>query len=76
MSSSAIATVTKMLEPLPGPVQDRVVEHLREYLLDIEDERAWDAKFNSTLPELAAAAQRARQEIVQGLAQPLDLDQL
>ena len=76
MSSTAIATLTKMLEPLPEPVQQRVVEHLREYLLDVEDEQSWDAKINCTQPELAAAAQRARQEIAQGQSQPLDLDQL
>ncbi len=76
MSTPAIATVTKMMEPLPEPMQERVVEHLREYLLEVEDELKWDALFKRTQPQLIAAAQRARQEIAQGLAQPLDLDQL
>ncbi|MBI2976982.1 MAG: hypothetical protein HYY33_08540 [Chloroflexi bacterium] len=76
MSSTAIATVTKMLESLPEPAQDRVVEHLREYLEDLQDELQWDALFKRTQPQLAAAARRAKQEIAQGLAKPMDFDQL
>lgn len=72
----AIATVTKMLEPLPGPVQERVVEHLREYLLDMDDEAEWSALVDRTQPQLIEAAQQARREIAEGLAEPLDLDQL
>jgi hypothetical protein len=33
MSSSAIATLVKMMESLPETLQDRVVEHLQEYIL-------------------------------------------
>jgi hypothetical protein len=76
MPSTAIATVAKMLEPLPEPVQQRVVEHLREYLLDVEDEQTWDALTERTQPELAAAAERARQQIAEGQAKPLDADKL
>ena len=32
MSSSAIATLVKMMESLPATVQDIVVEHLQEYI--------------------------------------------
>lgn len=76
MSTTSIATITKMLEPLPEPVQERVVEHLREYLLEVEEDRKWDALFQRTQPQLVAAAQQARQEIAQGLAEPLDVEQL
>lgn len=72
-SSPAIATVTKMLETLLEPVQERVVEHLREYLLDMDDEAEWSALVNRTQPQLIEAAQRARREIGDGLAEPLDL---
>ena len=71
MSSTAIATVTRMLESLPEPVQDRVVAHLREYLQDLQDELQWDDLFAKTQPQLVAAARRARQEIAQGLAKPV-----
>ena len=76
MSSTVIATVTKMLESLPEPAQDKVVEHLREYLEDLQDELQWDTLFKGTQPQLIAAAQRAKQEIAQGLAKPMDYDQL
>jgi len=38
MSSAAITTVMKMMESLPLDVQDRVAEHLREYIDDLQDE--------------------------------------
>ncbi len=76
MTSNAIATVTKMLESLPEAVQDQVVEHLREYLADLQDELEWDRLFERTQPQLVAAARRAKQEIAEGHAQPLDYDAL
>jgi hypothetical protein len=76
MSSTAITTVVKMLESLPETVQDQVVEHLREYLADLQDELVWDDLLKRTQPQLVAAARRARQEIAEGQAQPLDYDQL
>jgi hypothetical protein len=76
MSSTAIVTVTKMMESLPEPAQDQVVEHLREYLEDLQDGLQWDALFKRTQAQLVAAARRARQEIAQGLAKPMDYDQL
>lgn len=76
MSSTAIATLTKMIESLPESVQHQVVEHVREYLDDLQDELQWDALFKKTQPQLVAAARRAKQEIAQGLAQPMDYDQL
>ena len=76
MSSTAIATVTKIMESLPETAQDRVVEHLREYLEDLRDELQWDTLFKKTQPQLIAAARRARKEIAEGLAQPMDYDQL
>ena len=76
MSSTAIATVTKMMESLPEPVQDQVVDHLREYLEDVQDELRWDTLFKKTQQQLVAAARRARQEIAEGRAKPMDDDQL
>lgn len=76
MSSTAIATVTKMMEPLPEPVQHQVVEHLREYLEDLQDELQWDTLFKKTQQQLVATARRAKQEIAEGHAKPMDYDQL
>jgi hypothetical protein len=76
MTSPAIATVIKMLESLPETVQDQVVEHLREYLADLQDELEWDSLFKRTQPQLVAIARRAKEEIAEGRARPLDYDQL
>jgi len=75
-STLAIATITKMLESLPESVQEQVVEHLREYLADLQDELKWDNLFERTQSQLAAAARRAKQEMVQGRAQPMDYERL
>jgi hypothetical protein len=76
MSTTAIATVIKMLESLPEDVQGQAVEHLREYIEELQDELRWDAAFKRTQQQLVAAAQRAKQEIAEGQAKPLDYDQL
>jgi len=76
MSSSAIATVIKMLESLPEETQERVVDHLREYLSDLLDEEEWNARFKRSQPQLKGLARRARQEIAEGKAKPLDLKEL
>ncbi len=77
MSDTAeILTVVKMLETLPVATQKRVVDHLRDYLAEIDDEAEWDALFAGTQPQLAAEGRRARVEIEQGLAEPMDYDRL
>lgn len=76
MSSTAITTVIKMMELLPEAVQNQVVEHLREYIEDLRDEMQWDTSFQKTQQQLVAAAQKAKQEIAEGKARPLDYNQL
>jgi hypothetical protein len=74
--SAATATVLKMMESLPEPVQERVVEHLQDYIEDMRDEIAWNESFARTEDALVAAARKARAEIAQGLATPLNPDDL
>ena len=76
MSSAVIATAIKMLEPLPEPTQQQVLEHLREYIAELEDESEWNATFQRSQSKLVAAARRAKEQISQGDAPPLDVDQL
>jgi len=76
MSSTVIATVVKMMESLPEPGQDRVADHLREYIEDLREELQWEATFKKTQSQLVAAARRAKQEMAAGQAKPLDHDQL
>ncbi|MEA5550522.1 hypothetical protein VB713_05935 [Anabaena cylindrica UHCC 0172] len=76
MSSPAITTVIQMMESLSEDVQDKVVEHLREYLEDLQDELKWDNSFKKTQQTLIASAQRAKRDIAEGLAKPMDYDKL
>lgn len=74
MSSANVATVIKMIESLPETEQDRVIEHLRKYLEEMQDEVEWDDSFSKTQQKLVVAAQRAKREIAEGRASPLDLE--
>jgi gamma-glutamyl:cysteine ligase YbdK (ATP-grasp superfamily) len=76
MASAAILTMTKMMERLPEPAQDQVLEHLRDYISEMQSEQKWDKLFNETQDQLVAAAKNARKEIAEGKAQPMDYDRL
>lgn len=76
MPSTAIMTLVRMLEELSEPAQNRIVEHLREYLEDYQDDARWENTFRETQTELIAAARRAKREIADGQAKPFDHDQL
>ncbi|GIV04252.1 MAG: hypothetical protein KatS3mg015_3082 [Fimbriimonadales bacterium] len=73
--TAAMMTVTKMAESLPEAVQEHVVEHLRDYLADLQDELNWESLFElfeRSQPQSVATARRAKREIAQGRAQPMD----
>ena len=76
MASNAITTISRMIETLPEALQNQIVEHLREYIAELEDELHWETSFKNTQDQLIAAARRAKQEIAEGKAEPMDLDQL
>ncbi len=76
MSSTAITTVIKMIESVPQTVQDQIVEHLRVYIEDLQDEEQWNISFRKTQKQLIAAAQRAKQGIANCRAKPMDYDRL
>ncbi len=61
MTSTAIITITKMIETLPESAQDQVVEHLRDFIAERQDENQWDALFKKTQNQLIAAARQARE---------------
>jgi hypothetical protein len=76
MTSTSIVTVVKMMESLPENVQEQLVEHLRGYLADIKDEMQWEASFKKSNSKLISAARRAKQEISEGLAVPMEYNNL
>jgi hypothetical protein len=64
------------METLPVSLQERVTDHLREYINDLQDEIKWDNSFAKTQSKLVAAARLAKQEIAGGKAVALDYEQL
>jgi hypothetical protein len=71
-----IDAAIEMIESLPETLQQQVVEYLKEYIEDLKDELLWDKSFEKTQPQLVAAAQRAKQEIAEGKAQEMKLNEL
>ncbi len=76
MQTPAMMTIIKMMEDLPESMQNQVADHLREYIATMQDESLWDEQFANSQDKLAAAARRARQEIADGEAKPMDYDAL
>ncbi len=76
METVAIHTVVKMMETLPESTQNRVVDLVRDYLADLEDEDEWDELFAATQSQLQDFARRAHREIEEGKAEPMDYDRL
>lgn len=71
-----IATIVKLLESLPDSKQEQIIEYLREYIADFQDELQWDKSFQKTQNQLIAVARQAKQQITQGQGQPMDYDRL
>jgi len=69
-------TVMKMLEPLPEHAQDRVLEHLHEYIAELKDKMQWDESFERTQTNLVSAAKQVRKQISVGKSMPLKIDKL
>jgi hypothetical protein len=76
MSSPAIATIVKMVESLPSDAQERLADHIRDYIAELDDEMRWNDSFKRTKTSLVAAARRAKQEITDGRSVPMDYKQL
>lgn len=72
MSRENIATIVKILESLPDSQQERIIEHLREYIADSQDEWQWNQSFQKTQSKLVEAARQAKQQIAQGQGQSME----
>jgi hypothetical protein len=76
MLTPSIATVVKMLEDLPEETQSQVVEHLRQWLAELEEEAQWEQSFARSQDKLYQAGHEARKQIAKGKSKPLDLNEL
>jgi DNA phosphorothioation-dependent restriction protein DptG len=76
MVTPAVNTIIKMIEQLPEADQEKVAQHLREYLADLEDEEKWDEAFAKSQDKLVHAAREACKQISEGKSVPMDFDKL
>ena len=76
MSSTAINTIVNMMKSLPEDKQDRIVEYMKEYILDLQDEQTWQNSFNKSQDKLVNAAKLAKQQIAEGKAETMDYNRL
>ena len=76
MVTPVVNTIIKMIEQLPEADQERVAEHLREYLAELEDDEKWDEAFAKSQDKLVYAAREARKQVAEGKSEPMDFDKL
>lgn len=76
MSKETLLLIEEMLAPLPEHRQQQVIEHLREYLAEIQSEERWEQLDQDYAPKLEKMAQRAKQQISEGIARPMNLNDL
>jgi DNA phosphorothioation-dependent restriction protein DptG len=76
MVSPALTNILKTIEELPESTQNKLAEHLREYLADLEDEELWDEAFEKTQDQLARLTREAEKRIEEGKSEPMDFSRL
>lgn len=76
MESPAITTLIKMMKSLPEAEQNQVLEAVRAYIADLQDETRWDESFRKTENRLGEAARLARKQIKEAGSDPFDLTKL
>jgi hypothetical protein len=65
-----------MMETLPDNAQSQVVEYVKNYIADLQDELRWDENFKKTESNLIQKARLAKQQIAEGKAKPLNFADL
>jgi hypothetical protein len=76
MVTPALTNILKEIEDLPESMQNKLAEHLREYLADLEDEELWDETFARTQGQLAEMTRKAEKRIEEGKSEPMDFSRL
>jgi len=74
--NNTVETIVKMVESLPEALQERVVNELRSVIVEANDEAEWDMQFERKQEGLMSGARKAKQEIAQGVAEPMDYEKL
>jgi len=76
MVTPAVNTIIKMIEQLREAYQEKVAEHLPEYLATLEDEEKWEEAFAKSQHKLIYTAREARKQIADGKSEPIEFGKL
>ena len=76
MENITLRTINKMLQSLPENRQEQVLNHLYEYITELQDEIKWDLLFKNSEKEISRIVRQVRQEIKEGNIEDFDYDRL
>jgi hypothetical protein len=62
MASPTIQQLVNLVESLPDATQTQVLQHLQDYIADLQDEQQWNQNFERTQSALVAATRQIRQQ--------------
>ena len=76
MRCTTLNTINKMLESLPENKQEQVLNHLYDYITELQDEIKWDLLFKNSEKEISQIARAVKKEIKEGKIKDFDYDRL
>jgi len=76
MKCTTLNTINKMLESLPENKQEQVLNHLYNYITELQDEIKWDLLFKKSEKEISRIAREVKEEIKKGNIEDFDYDRL
>jgi len=76
MKCTTLNTINKMLESLPENKQEQVLNHLYNYITELQDEIKWDLLFKKSEKGISRIAREVKEEIKKGNIEDFDYDRL
>lgn len=66
MASASIETLVKMMKSVPEPLQDQVIERMREHLAEVLDDLQWEETIAKSQDQLERKELRSKEEAAPG----------
>ena len=76
MKCTTLNTINRMLESLPEDKQEQVLNHLYDYITELQDEIKWDLLFKSSEKEISLIAKEIKEKIKKGSIEDFNYDRL
>lgn len=76
MSTATKETLITMLDTLPDPMQDVLLEKMREIIADMKDDAEWNRFFTEKKDIISAATKKAIEQHRKGQTKPTDPSKL